>query len=105
MTSEQINIWRSLIELINSKNIGYIFKRSQLLSVEDCQHRSKRFNTTDTYKAYLQKIGFLETVSPGRYQLVKKIPPELSLGKARKLVSDNSWRTWFMSIEDRIKNC
>lgn len=105
MTSKRINIWRSFIEFLNSENVGHIFNRPQLLSIEGCQHRSNKLNTTDVYRAYLQKIGFLQTVSPGRYQLVKKIPQELSLGKARKLVSDNSWRTWFMSIEDRIKNC
>ena len=57
----------SIIEFINSKNVGDIISRKELIELTDSP-------STDVYRRKLTIMGFIEYVDAGRYKKIKHIP-------------------------------
>jgi hypothetical protein len=93
-----MNLWETLIDYINKKEIGEILTRTELL---DINYQSS--NSIDSYRNQLTQAGFLETISPGRYRKLKIIPKNIPIGLLSKAIYDKTYRGWFMNTEDRIK--
>ena len=93
--------WSEIKEFINSKNIGEIITRKELMN---------KFNnppqyTIDSYRILLTSsmIGVLESVGNGKYKLLRKIPENTTTTDLQKLLLEgNSWKDWFIPLEDRI---
>lgn len=87
-----MNKWQALKEYINSKEIGTIITRKEMLTNLD---NPKKFCTVDTYKGILLRLGIIESYSNGKYKLLYHIKPDLTSSEAKKVVDSNSWRLWF----------
>jgi len=92
------NIWDLMRKFINSKKDGSIFSRKQLYSYIYERHFNYH-GTPDTYRNQLNKIGVLETVSPGKYKKLRGIPKELTTSLLRELSNKNSWKSWFILLD------
>ncbi len=97
-------IWENVKYFINSLKENEEFTRRQFLHTIYTDPRVTRYETTaDHYRNQLTHAGFLEWVSNGRYRKIKQIPKNLKTTTLRKFLEDTSWRTWFMTREDRLK--
>lgn len=92
-----MNLWETLVDYINKKEIGEILTRKELLQIKI------KYHSIDTYRNHLSKAGFLETISPGKYRKLRNIPENMSVNTLTKIAYDKTYRRWFMNIEDRIK--
>ena len=100
-----LEYWMFISEFINSKKIGEIITRKEMLEKfrqtysRDCQTK-----TLDGYRNLLTRIGILEWYKLGKYIKLQDIPKKLTSTKARKLLYDRSWKDWFAeNMEDRLK--
>ena len=66
-----------ICDFIRSKEVGELFYRSQLMSINDT-------TTTDQYRRRLQICGYIDTVDPGIYVVLKDLPEDLTTSKLEK---------------------
>jgi len=76
------NKWSTLIDFLVSLETDGIFTRQELLNYMS----TKGFNSKsiDTYKNYLTKAGYLETISRGIYVIKRRIPYHTSVSEVRQ---------------------
>lgn len=75
-------LWEQVKEFFN-RDIGDLFTRQELLMyLRENGHR-RNISSVDTYRNYLHKAGYLETLRRGVYKLVKEIPVDLSVQDVR----------------------
>ncbi len=98
------SIWSLLKNYVNSLEINTIFNRNNLLSCVYVDEVVKPITacqtTVDQYRRYLTIGKMLERVSQGEYKKLKNIPEHLSIHKLKNHVYGDSWKTWFIPIED-----
>lgn len=66
------NGWEKLVKFINKKELGHIFKRSELLLWANVNDLSG--NTIDMYRNQLVHAGIWKRVKSGTYELQSKLP-------------------------------
>ncbi len=100
------SIWENTKKFINSLQENEEFTRRQFLHTIYTDPRVTRYETTaDHYRNQLTHAGFIGWVSIGIYRKIENIPKDLNTTNLRKFARDKSWRTWFMTREDRLKSC
>jgi len=90
--------WEYVKRKVNQRDVGKHVYRKFLVN-----HIKANEGTIDSYVYILVKIGFLVKVKPGKYQVIHHIPKKLSLSKAREIAYDQSWKKWFIPLEERIQ--
>lgn len=103
-TKKKKTAWKLLKEYINSLPQGTSFTRKELLNhiyTVDVSTIDVSVSV-DYYKGFLNKLGFITTYKPGVYIKQKHIPMKLTLQTVRKAAQDNSWKTWFVALHDRL---
>lgn len=91
--------WAQIKRYINSKDIGYVFTRRELLENLD----QVKGSTIDTYRGYLEIFFILRRAGYGKYELIQKIPDEMNTSHFTRLISQEKWKRWFMPIKDRLE--
>lgn len=74
---------------LNFFKTGDIITRQEILS----EIKGSQI-TTDNYRNWFTKAGYLKIIHPGRYKLLKKPPPRISSRDLRKEAYPN-WRDWY----------
>lgn len=92
--------WGRIKNLINSKEIGYVFTRKELIG----KLKGIPQSTIDTYRGYLENFRVLERAELGKYKLIQKIPEEMNTTTFTDLLSQDKWKRWFMPLQDQIDN-
>ena len=67
-----MNGWSRVRDFINTKEVGHIFARKELILLASLSGITT--STVDTIRNALIRAGFLKWVGRGRYELVNKIP-------------------------------
>lgn len=86
--------WQKLVELINSKEIGDIINRKEMMeAVYNDVHRP--LSTTDTRRRQLVVCGYLHNIRcshnvviAGRYRVIKHISSKLTTSALEKMYSE-----------------
>lgn len=86
--SEQSEKWTKLVEYINSKNIGDIICRCEIVNQKDY---GKNTNM-DNYRLFLTHCKYLESTGRGIYRVLKHINPKLSSGDVKKMAYNEEYR-------------
>jgi len=90
------NQWQFLKNYINIRDIGYVILRRQLM---ECVYGGNRPETAiDLYIRCLRKIGILETLAPGEYEIKAHIKGSTTSSEIRKVAYSDSYRQWFHDI-------
>ena len=55
------------------------------------------------FLSWVEKLKLIKNISNGYYIKLKQIPIELTSIKAREISNDTSWKSWFIPLEERIK--
>lgn len=75
MMKSSINIWENVITCLKKYDnplSGYMISRQELLLCVYGYGKKKRWYTTvDIYRRYLSKAGYLKSLKPGVYQILK----------------------------------
>lgn len=86
--------WQKLVELINSKEIGDIITRKEMMEAV-YNNASRPLSTTDTRRRHLVVSGYLHNIRcsqnviiAGQYRVIKHIPKDLSSSKLEKDYSE-----------------
>lgn len=90
--------WRRIKRFINSKEVGYVFTRQELLS----ELKGIIPSTLDAYRGYLENFYVLERAGRGKYKLIQKIPEKMNTVSFNELFSQDKWKRWFMPLQDQI---
>ena len=64
--------WSGVRDFINSKEVGHIFTRKELILLGNLNEL--RPSTIDTMRNTMIRSGFLKWLGRGKYELVNKIP-------------------------------
>lgn len=88
-----MNVWQSIKEYINSKNIGVTIRRQELVyhvykGPMPARYRASYGSTLDNYRRLLTKLGILEHTGRGEYKLKHYIRNELTTSHLRLLVDN-----------------
>jgi hypothetical protein len=100
------SLWSLIRRYVNGLPVGETFKRRYMLKnvFKDAYPGSKSSQeTVDIYRCHLTSIGILEHVNQGKYRKLRDIPPKLSTTALRTLARDKTWKSWFIKMEDRLK--
>lgn len=99
--------WDKLRELINSKEIGDIITRKEMMEAV-YNNASRPLSTTDTRRRQLVVCGYLHNIRcsqnviiAGQYRVIKHIEPELTSSALEKMYSEKV-KTF---NEDRLPYC
>ncbi len=99
--------WQKLRELINSKEIGDIVSRKEMMEYI-YNDASRRLSTTDTRRRQLVVCGYLHNIRcshnviiAGQYRVIKHVEPELTSSALEKMYSEKV-KTF---NEDRLPYC
>ena len=101
-TKEKKTIWDMVKEYINNLSQGTLFTRRELFIHIYNIDMSRFNNSVDSYKGFLNKLGFITTHKPGVYIKQKHIPMKLTLKTMRNAARDDSWKTWFIPLHERL---
>ena len=97
-------IWDQVKDFINNKQNGDIIKRKQIIKTIYIEGFKIPHNTIGSYLSCLNQIGIINHISkPGLYTKIHDIPITLTTGRLKEIVFDKSWKRWFITLEDRIK--
>lgn len=103
-THDDRTIWSLLKEYINGLENNFLFNRNDLLSciyIEEVVAPITKYETTvDQYRRYLTIAKVIEKISNGKYKKLKNIPKKLTINKLKNHVSGDTWKVWFIPIED-----
>lgn len=73
--------WNQFKAFINSKDVGYVFKRQELMSsfpawgdTATAYSRIEKYRQTLTFRS-----EYMKWIKPGRYQLLSKVPEDVTL--------------------------
>lgn len=91
--------WSRIVTYINSKDIGHLFKRKELLD----NIKGVPTSTIDGYVARLADVGVLEKTARATHKLVHKIPEKMNTIILMQLQSDDRWKKWFMPVDERVE--
>ena len=58
-------------------------------------------STVDGYRYLLCRINVLERTDTGQYKKLRSLPKSITSTKARRIATDQSWKNWFIKLEDR----
>jgi len=100
-----MNKWKALKEYINSRPIGTVITRKQLLKVIEKRVAARYITTMDSYRMQLKGVGILETVKVGphvlfgSYRICFHIKDSVTTSQLRKAKS-NTWKSWFYDIKE-----
>ena len=95
--------WLELKKYLNSLEPEELFTRKQMLNnVYTIDVSNLKFTAADTYKGYLNKLGFISKQSHGIYIKKLHIPMKLTLVSVKKALKDESWKTWFIPLHIRL---
>ncbi len=82
-----MTLWEKIVDFINSKEVGTIIKRKELLELDGYnleKGQTSSFNTVDSYRLILTNTSHLEKCKKnGWYKLINKVPNELSFNDLR----------------------
>jgi len=106
---ENKNIWLLMKEFINIHvQTGELFTRATMLEYiyPDIANSIKNIiNTADTYRCLLcnENIPILEaTKKLGTYKKLQDIPMNLTTTKLKEIVTEKSWKSWFVPFENKL---
>lgn len=88
MTNKDDSIWQELKNFINKQDDGYIFTRKEIM--EYFSNYSYLTPSIDVYRAYITRLGCLQSVGRGKYKKNLSIPSKLSLNKMMKIFKDEN---------------
>jgi len=92
-----MSVFSDLCAFIRNKEVGELFYRKQLIGIY-------AGSTTDQYRRRLQVSGYIDTVEPGTYVVLKKIPDNLTTSKLQKEYEiQKNTNPKFIYINKRIK--
>lgn len=84
MMTTKRNIWKSLITLLNTRYDKYPEVKRQFIMVYIYDKKMKWYPyTVDSYRRILELLGYLEKIKPGLYKMIKRIPENLTLKRAK----------------------
>lgn len=101
-----MNKWQALKQYINSKPIGTIITRKEILKYLEKQKIANYVTTIDTYRMLLSHVGILDRVMVGphvlfgSYKIAFHIKEKTTLSQIRKAANPNSWESWFYDIKE-----
>jgi len=98
---EQLNYWESTCQYFTGNKRRTRTRQKMLRHVKG----ARSVNTLDYYRRILTGAGYIRVVSPGRYEVVKKIPKGITTKHARFLTYDwdENWLDQF--LEPIPKDC
>jgi len=74
--------WDNLIKYINSKDIGYIVERKEIMNLNN--EGKLRNTTTDNMRLWLTNCEYLKHIDKGKYKILKHINPNVSSSEIKK---------------------
>jgi len=109
-TNKNHPLWDLFKSYINRLAIGQEFTRKDLLEAVYTKDSSismrRQPSSVDQYRNSCKHIGFIKSVSVGKYKKLFDIPDNLTtslLAKHVSLYSKRTWREWAMPYDSRIK--
>lgn len=84
------NGWTKLVKFMNTKEVGHIFTRTELLLWANLNNLSK--NTIDMYRNQLVHAGIWKRVKSGTYELQSKLPENTTTTELYHLYKGDSLR-------------
>ena len=94
-------IWDLCKEYINGLKSNERFTRTDFL----CNiYREKPYkeNAADKYRRALTILGILEHVNTGVYMKKHNIPKHATVTQLTNAAYDDSWKTWFIPLENKF---
>jgi hypothetical protein len=80
-----MNTYHEIRNYINKHNVSDIITRKDLIliikSAMGCWNSGDRFTTVDKYRCWLTQAGYLKWIYSGHYEILKKIPLDLTSTK------------------------
>ena len=97
--------WNYIKSRINSFPFGFIFHINDIMLNNDFY---KSRNTKFTYEillSQLSQLSILQSSTINHYQKICKfkLPKTLTYNQFYKILTDKSWKSWFIPIEERLK--
>lgn len=83
-----ISGWSEMRDFINSKEIGHIFTRKELILLGHL--KQLRSSTVDTIRNTLVRAGFFTWISRGKYQLKSRTTPDATLAEITALAFEGN---------------
>jgi hypothetical protein len=82
---------------INTKEVSNILSRKEIMAQEFGWCVS-----IDEYRLWFTNAGYLKWMSRGKYEVVKKIPINMTSRKLRKEAYPNTWMNWYENCKHKI---
>ena len=80
-----MDLFEDLCVFLSIFNLGDIITRKQIFdNLPELSDHVRSSNTIDNYRNWFRKAGYLETIKPGNYKLLKTIPSGLTSIQLRK---------------------
>lgn len=80
--SSNTSLWDAVKNYFIEERFEYT--RQDLLSYVEYSYGHSNQNSIDTYRNYLHKAGYLETIRRGVYRKIKEIPVDISVDEVRE---------------------
>ena len=92
MVKKQNIKWTKLVEYINSKNIGDVITRSDIVTMND--EKGGKNTSTDEFRLYLQHCEYLEPIgmAKGQYKILRYFDTEITSTEMKKMAYNREYR-------------
>ena len=90
--SEQSEKWTKLVEYINSKNIGDVITRADIITMND--EKGGKNTSSDEFRLYLQHCEYLESLGRGKgeYRILRYVDTEITSTQMKKMAYNREYR-------------
>ena len=105
---ENITRWIKFLVYFDSIEVGKKFTRQHMIrklyGVDAAANKiSRKMLTIDNYRALLTKCEIVTRIKPGVYRKEMNVPKETQYSLIREISSDESWRRWFIGMDELLK--
>lgn len=90
--------WETLKNYINSKEVGTIITRKEILKFNVYKRTSSYGTTIDNYRRCLKILGILENEDRGKYKICCHIRKNLTSSELKK-IAYGGFRQWFNDVK------
>ena len=101
-------VWNRYKTFINTLQPNQTFDRKfmfrRIYGINNGSELVKRINTIDQYRRYSILCGILSHEGLALYKKISNIPEKLTLTEFVKVAYDDSWKKWFIPLEERFSS-
>ena len=101
-------VWSKYKTFINTLQPNQTFDRKfmfrRIYGINNGSELAKRVNTIDQYRRCSILCGVISHEGLALYKKISNIPESLSITEFTRIAYDDSWKKWFIPLEERCSS-